>query len=83
MAAGAAVEQSVLMRGAKIGSGSRVRRAIVEEGVEIPAGVEIGYSPADYGRYFVTRSGIVVVTRHLAESRPFEATVTSRVCGMR
>lgn len=73
VAVDASVEHSVLMRGVTIGNGARVRKAIVEEDVEIPAGVEIGYSPADCGRYFVTRSGIVVVTRHAVETRPARA----------
>ena len=71
--ADSSVEDSVLMRGARIGNGSRVRRAIVEEGVEIPADVEIGYDrPEDLHRYMVTESGIVVVTGRNLESRPVE-----------
>jgi glucose-1-phosphate adenylyltransferase len=60
----AEVDSSVVLRGARIGSGARVRRAIVEEGVEIPAGTEIGFNPArDAARYKVSEKGVVVVAK--------------------
>ena len=71
MAANAVVETSVVMRGAAIGNGARIRRAIIEEGVQIPAGAEIGHDRAeDSCRYIVTNSGIVVVSRHALDARP-------------
>ena len=60
---GAQIEASVLMRGVKIGKGARIRRAIIDEGVHVACGTEIGYDrEADRRKYFVTDSGITVVT---------------------
>jgi len=57
------VEYSILMPNVKVGRNSRVRRAIIDSGVEIPESSVIGYDVAeDRARgYTVTDSGIVVV----------------------
>ena len=57
------VEYSILMPNVKIGRNSRVRRAIIDTGVEIPESSVIGYDAAeDRARgYTITDSGIVVV----------------------
>jgi glucose-1-phosphate adenylyltransferase len=57
------VEYSILMPNVKIGRNSRVRRTIIDSGVEIPDSSVIGYDAAeDRARgYTVTDSGIVVV----------------------
>lgn len=58
----AVVEESILHAGVTVGEGARVRRAIVDKWVEIPAGTEIGYdADADRERFVVSKSGIVVV----------------------
>lgn len=56
------VTDSVIFAGVRIGRGARVNRAIVDKGVDIPDGFEIGIDPeADRERFTVTDSGIVVV----------------------
>jgi glucose-1-phosphate adenylyltransferase len=57
------VEYSILMPNVKIGRNSRIRRAIIDSGAEIPESSLIGYDvEADRARgYTVTDSGIVVV----------------------
>jgi glucose-1-phosphate adenylyltransferase len=57
------VEYSILMPNVKIGRNSRIRRAIIDSGVEIPESSVIGYdAEEDRARgYTVTESGIVVV----------------------
>jgi len=57
------VEYSILMPNVKIGRNSRIRRAIIDTGVEIPESSAIGYDvEEDRARgYTVTESGIVVV----------------------
>jgi glucose-1-phosphate adenylyltransferase len=58
------VEASILFSHVNIGRHCRIRRAIVDRDVHIPEGTTIGYdSEADRQRYFVTESGITVVTR--------------------
>jgi ADP-glucose pyrophosphorylase len=65
------VEYSVLMPGVVIGKNARVRRAIIEDGVYIPDGLQIGFDlDHDRRHYKVTGAGVVVVanTRGQLES---------------
>lgn len=58
------VEESVLFEDVQVGRHARVRRAIIDKDVEIPAGTVIGYDPeADRKRFFVTEGGIVVIPK--------------------
>jgi glucose-1-phosphate adenylyltransferase len=59
---GAVVEDSVLFDNCDIGRHARIRRAILDKNVRIPAKATVGFDPAQDRRlYHVTRSGIVVV----------------------
>ena len=59
----AEVDRCVVMAGAIIGERARVRRAIIEEGVEILAGSEIGFDRLkDRARYRISENGVVIVT---------------------
>lgn len=65
---GAVVESSILFDNCTVGANCMVRRAILDEGVEVPAGLSIGFDRvADASRYHVTESGIVVVTKRAIE----------------
>ncbi|HSO22628.1 MAG TPA: sugar phosphate nucleotidyltransferase, partial [Chondromyces sp.] len=58
------VADCVLMDGVEIGRHSRLRRAIVDKWVRIPAGTVIGEDPeADRARFFVDESGVVVIAK--------------------
>jgi glucose-1-phosphate adenylyltransferase len=58
------VHDSILMENVDIGRHCRIRRAIIDKDVVIPAGSEIGYNIAeDKRRYHVTPSGIVVIAK--------------------
>ncbi len=58
------VDSSILFSHVNVGRHCRVRRAIIDRDVHIPEGTVIGYdTDADRQRYFVTESGITVVTR--------------------
>jgi glucose-1-phosphate adenylyltransferase len=58
------VDQSILFSHVAIGRHCRVRRCIIDRNVHLPEGTTIGYdTEADRSRYFVTDSGITVVTR--------------------
>jgi glucose-1-phosphate adenylyltransferase len=60
----AEVDSSILFSHVNIGRHCRIRRAIVDRDVHIPEGTVIGYdTETDRQRYFVTDSGITVVTR--------------------
>ena len=58
------VDSSIVFSHVNIGRHCRIRRAIIDRDVHIPEGSIIGYDPeADKQRYFVTDTGITVVTR--------------------
>lgn len=61
----AQLDGSILLDGVEVGRHCRIRRAIIDKGVRIPAGTEIGYDPEqDRSRgWLVTESGLVVIPR--------------------
>jgi glucose-1-phosphate adenylyltransferase len=60
----AEVENSILLDGVDVGRNAKIRRAIIDKEVQIPAGTEIGYCLEEDAKHFtVTGSGIVVVPK--------------------
>ena len=60
----ASVEESVILENTIIGRHSKIKKAIIGEGVNIPPNTTIGYHPKqDRKRFKVTSRGITVVTR--------------------
>ena len=58
------IESSILFSHVNVGRSCRIRKAIIDRDVHIPEGTTIGYdTEADRDRYFVTDSGITIVTR--------------------
>ena len=58
------VDASILFSHVSVGRHCRIRRAILDRDVHVPEGTTIGYdTDADRQRYFVTETGITVVTR--------------------
>jgi len=58
------VDASILFSHVNVGRHCRIRRAILDRDVHVPEGTSIGYdTEADRQRYFVTETGITVVTR--------------------
>ncbi len=58
------VDSSIIFSHVNIGRHCRIRRAIIDRDVQIPEGTVIGYDPVeDKKRYFVTPSGLTIVTR--------------------
>jgi len=58
------VDASILFSHVNVGRHCKIRKAIIDRDVHIPEGTTIGYdAEADRQRYFVTESGITVVTR--------------------
>ncbi len=61
------VDQSIIFSHVIIGRHCRIRRAIIDRDVQIPEGTVIGYDPVeDKRRYFVTPSGLTIVTRDVS-----------------
>jgi glucose-1-phosphate adenylyltransferase len=70
----AEVESSIVFSHVDIGRHCRIRRAIIDRDVHIQEGTVIGYdTESDRQKYFVTESGITVVTRDYSL---FESPVT-------
>jgi len=68
------VDSSIIFSHVRVGRHCKLRRVIVDRNVDIPEGTVIGYDPeADRQKYFVTESGITVVTRDYSM---FESPVT-------
>lgn len=59
------VEDSILMQGSDIGRYAKVRKAIIDKGVKVPSGCQIGYdAEADKKRGFhISEMGVVVVPK--------------------
>lgn len=58
------VEESILFDGVSIGRYARIRKAIIDKGVNVPSGTEIGYDlERDRRRFHVTEHGVVVVPK--------------------
>ncbi len=58
------VEDSILFNGVDVGRHARIRRAIIDKGVTIPPGFQIGHDlEEDAARFTVTESGLVVVPK--------------------
>jgi glucose-1-phosphate adenylyltransferase len=61
------VDASIVFSHVNIGRHCRIRRAIIDRHVHIPEGTVIGFDPAeDKRRYFVTPSGLTIVTREVS-----------------
>ena len=59
----ARIERSVVLPHVHVGAGSTIRRAILDEGCEIPSGMQVGVDPeSDRRRFHVTDNGVVLVT---------------------
>jgi glucose-1-phosphate adenylyltransferase len=60
----AEITDSILFEAVKVGRHARIKNAIIDKNVDIPAGVQIGYDPAeDRKRFFVSPKGIVAVPK--------------------
>jgi glucose-1-phosphate adenylyltransferase len=55
--------RSVIMPNVKIGAGCRIQKAILDEGCDVPDGMQIGFdAAADRARFHVTEGGVALVT---------------------
>ena len=61
------IEQSVILPGAIINRGCKIKRAIIDRSCEIPAGLEIGFDRKtdEENGFRVSKKGIVLVTRDM------------------
>jgi len=58
------VDETILMEGVNVGRYAKIKRSIIDKDVNIPPGTIIGYNlEEDKKRFFVTKSGIVVVAK--------------------
>ena len=61
------IDASIIFTHTNIGRHCRIRRAIIDRDVHLPEGTVIGFDPEqDRKNYFVTPSGLTVVTRDLS-----------------
>jgi glucose-1-phosphate adenylyltransferase len=63
------VERSIILPDVEVGRNCRIIHTIVDEGTDIPDGMVIGEDPAnDRRRFYVTKAGVVLVTREMLEA---------------
>jgi glucose-1-phosphate adenylyltransferase len=62
----AQVEDSILFHGVEVGRHAKIRRAIIDKGVSIPAGMHIGYDLEEDRRrgFAISPGGIVVIAKN-------------------
>jgi glucose-1-phosphate adenylyltransferase len=62
------VYRSVILPNVKIGTGCTIRQSILDEGCEVPDGMQIGVDRgADAARFHVTEGGVVLVTPEMLQ----------------
>jgi glucose-1-phosphate adenylyltransferase len=60
------VKDSIIFDDVHIGARARVRRAIIEEGVQVPPGFTIGYDRENDSRRFpISEGGVVIVPNNV------------------
>jgi glucose-1-phosphate adenylyltransferase len=60
----AMVRKTIVLEGARIGSGARVQNAIVLEGANVPPNTNIGFNrQVDSSRFQITNRGVIIVDR--------------------
>ena len=58
------IEECVLLENVTIGRHAKIRRAIIDKDIEIPAGTEIGYDrEQDRQRFYVSDGGVIVIPK--------------------
>lgn len=63
------ISDSILFENVQIGRRCRIKRAIIDKNVEIPAGITIGFDAAeDKRRFHVTPEGVVVIPKGMKVS---------------
>lgn len=58
------IRDSILLENVEIGRNCRIRKAIIDKDVSVPAGTTIGYDPeADRQRFSVSEGGVVIIPK--------------------
>jgi glucose-1-phosphate adenylyltransferase len=66
---GAYLEGAVVLPNSRVEPGCRLRRVVIDDNCRIPASSVIGEDhDKDAQRFFVTRDGVVLVTRQMLEA---------------
>ena len=59
------IDDSIIMHGCNIGRGAKIKKAILDKNVRVPAEYEIGYNPEqDRKKFVVSDDGVVVVPKN-------------------
>lgn len=71
---GTIVQDSVLLPEVRIGRQSHIRRAVVDRGVQLPDGIQIGLDPElDRARFQMSPGGVLLVTADMLSQCPLQA----------
>ena len=75
---GSTLDHCIVFEGVTIGAKSRIRNAIIDEGVVVPEGAVVGYGN-DLGRFSVSPGGVIVIDRGYQFHATTEEPITIRV----
>ena len=65
------IRDAVILPEVSIGRGAKLKRVVVDQGCEIPAGLVVGYDPvADRSRFHVTERGVTLITPAMLNQFP-------------
>lgn len=68
-----ALEQAVVLPDTVVHRGARLRKCVIDRGVEIPPGLVIGEDPEEDARWFrVTEGGVTLITQTMLDRRAAE-----------
>jgi len=66
----AILDQAVVLPYVTVGRHARLRRVVIDRGVQIPEGLVVGEDPAEDARWFrVTENGVTLITKTMLEKR--------------
>ena len=62
------LQETIVLPGADVGGGARLRRAVVTRGTRVPPGLVVGEDPeADAKRFFRTENGVTLVSQRMID----------------
>jgi len=74
---GTLLDESVVLPGARIGANCKLRRVIIDEGVEIPDGTSVGWQPVSPLETVRTGTCITLISRDWVPPAPFDDEIRS------
>ncbi|NCO20890.1 MAG: glucose-1-phosphate adenylyltransferase [Rhodobacterales bacterium] len=70
----ASLEQAVVLPYANIGRKAKLRKVVIDRGVDVPEGLEVGFDPEEDARWFrVSEGGVTLITQNMLDAKAAQA----------